>query len=292
MKAKNLNSSLNKTKSGKDFNLKKNLNSISSLKLKKNLTQTKSESKQIEFFQKQEKEDPNELKLKFIDDATFDIEKFMKTHTDEALRCKICEKLIKDGLSCYKCNLTFCGQCIKNELETHNKCPACYNIIFLEMLIPVDIQSKEYYKSKELICPYDRCKQLLNLSNARSHLEECIFNKVSNEKRQHITKIIFLEDKTDPFLKTHTLNYLIECNKKMCSDIDFSKTENNFKMSNFSNFSKSHDQVTVNVPHLIPRLNDLNLILRNNNEYLTNIMVDLARTTKNTNEKLKNMINC
>jgi ribonuclease HI len=48
----------------------------------------------------------------------------------------------------------------------------------------------------------------------------------------------------------------------------------------------------VNAPHLIPRLNDLNLILNNNNEYLTNIMVDLARTTKNTNEKLKNMINC
>ena len=227
MKTSNLNQS-SKTKPNdktiKEFLLKKDSGSMTSPTLKKTLSQSKTSLKKssdilpktvkhLKNFKgasiSPQKGESKDLKLKFVDTRSFDVEKFMKSHTEEVLRCKICDKLLSDALSCYKCNKSFCGLCIKKELEAHSKCPSCFNIVFPEMLTPVDIESQEFYKSKELLCPFDRCKQLLNLTNARSHIEECIFNKVSEEKKQHITKIISLENKTDPFLKTHMLDYLI-----------------------------------------------------------------------------------
>lgn len=238
---------------------------------------------------REDKNKNNEIKLKFVTNPSFDTEKFIKTITDEVIKCIVCKNLISDSLSCYKCNQTFCKICILKELEEHSKCPACYNIIFPEMLLPIDIQTNEFFKNKEFICPFNRCQQLLNLNNVRTHLDECIFNTVSEEKKQHITKIIYLDQTYDPVLKTHMLNYLKNTNSSNFKfdgsqyDAFFSMSKN-LPKSKHSPFNKESDYDDMNAK--------LKQKLDSTNDHMNKIIYDLAKLTKITNEKLKNMINC
>jgi hypothetical protein len=209
------------------------------------------------------------LRLKFFDQKNFDTEDFIKSHTDEKIKCIVCNGLLIDPVSCYKCSKNFCSKCIKSELLKHNKCPSCFNMIFPELMPQVDLLS-DGLKGKEIDCPYIGCKDKNSIMNIRTHLDSCIFKNIKSSKQKHVNKIIHQDPATDPLMKLHLLKFLKTSNSKVSYREDFSK--------------KPGIEFSSKLPDFKSQVGILN-------DHISKTILDLAKSTKITNEKLKNMIN-
>ena len=214
------------------------------------------------------------LKLKFQDTKDFNIEEFIKSHTDDHLKCIVCAKLLVEPVTCYKCSKYFCSLCIKSELEKHNKCPGCYNIVFQELMPIIDIDDWEIIKGKEIKCPFIGCKEKYSLMVIRSHLETCIFKLLKSRAKQHVNKIIYQDSSKDPQMKTHLLNYLKVSNSKITPP----------------NINEKKNNLTTEF-EFTSKLSDLNIHIGYVNDTFSKTILNLAIATKSTNEKLKTMIN-
>jgi hypothetical protein len=225
MKNKSLNSS--STKSFGKSTMRKSLQSTPTPSVKKSQEMHKSLKQAVNDFTKavkrEEKNDKvspkksdssfmrntdSTLKIKFFDEKKFDVEDFLKGQTDERIKCLICNLHLVDPLSCYKCSTNFCSKCIKAELNKHNRCPKCYDMIFPELMTNMDNEMLEGLKNKEIPCPFSGCKDKYSIVEIRTHLELCIFRNLKSDKQKHVNKIICQDANQDPLMKVHMLQYL------------------------------------------------------------------------------------
>lgn len=210
------------------------------------------------------------IKIKFFDERKFDIEDFLKAQTDDKIKCLICNLHLVDPLSCYKCSTNYCSKCIKAELTKHNRCPKCFDMIFPELMTNLDPEMLEELKSKEISCPFNGCKDKYPIVDIRNHLELCIFRNLKSDKQKHVNKIISQDPTQDPLMRVHMLQYLKNTNCRVYNKDDFSSTPGIEFSSKFPEF-KSH--------------------VSNLNDHFSKTILELAKSTKITNEKLKSMIN-
>jgi hypothetical protein len=210
------------------------------------------------------------IKIKFFDERKFDIEEFLKAQTHEKIKCLICKLHLVDPLSCYKCSTNYCSKCIKAELTKHNRCPKCFDMIFPELMTNLDAEMIEELKSKEIPCPFNGCKDKYPIVDIRTHLELCIFRNLKSEKQKHVNKIICQDPNQDPLMRVHMLQYLKNTNSRISNKDDFGSTQGIEFSSKFPEFKS-----------LVSNLND----------HISKTILELAKSTKITNEKLKSMIN-
>lgn len=241
-----------------------------------------------------------EFKLEFLPQKEFDIEEFIKSNTKEEIKCQICGKFYTFPLSCYKCNKIFCSECIKAKLEKQHKCPKCFNIIFHELMPALDEEKiKSLQLNQSIKCPYTGCKESHSITNIKHHLENCIFREASNTKMKHVNKIIYQSDHADPCMKTHMLNYLKFINTKIANlgggiyaNSNILNTNYNFQLSKNDNNTTSDGNIqSFSNINFSPKLSDFNGQAGFINDYISKSIMELAKTTKNTNETLKSLIN-
>jgi len=225
-----------------------------------------------------DKKEESEIKLVFLEPKKKRIdENFIRTNVDKKFLCSICEHLLKDPTECYKCLNLFCIECIKQKIEDFKKCPKCFNIIFRDMMRNLDMDKIENYRQARVKCPFVGCRENLRLKEIEEHLESCIFQDMTEKKKEGLNKLIFQNNSDDPIMKTHMLNFLKEINISL-------------KNINLNN-SKVSKPLTLEDLGFKSKLSDLKDQMNNLNEYTSKTMGDMTKLTKQTNANLKNLIN-
>jgi hypothetical protein len=238
--------------------------------------------------------DSSGLKLSFIPVKGFNAEKFVKEKTPEDVKCRVCDSLFKNPMACYKCSHKFCDKCIKETIEKFTKCPKCFSFIFYDMLEKVDIEKLDQEKiKKEIKCPFAKCKESYTIFEIKAHLDTCIFRDITEVQKEHTSKIIYKDKNFDPFMKTHLLNYLKWAN------INIPELKKLIETGNLTNLTAGIEKASTSnasIQNLIlPDYNSKSSNIKKSfnvlNDNITQSIVDLAKLTKTTNEKLKNLIN-
>jgi hypothetical protein len=272
MKSKNLSSTNKKLPSAKNKITKNAKAEINLAKKDTNIPAAKIEnylaSHQINVNPTYSDKWPN---LKFVNSKNFNIDDFIKYHTDDHLKCLICSQVLIDPVSCYKCNKISCSKCIKSELEKHSKCPGCFNIIFFELMPVIDINNWEVVKGKEVTCPYEGCIESFPIFTIRPHLETCVFKTLNKYSVKHVNKIIYEDKSKDPHMKTYLLDYLKNVNCKLNITNTTEDCNKEFEFESKLTCLKK-DCLSVN-------------------DTISKTILELAILTKSTNEKLKTIIN-
>jgi hypothetical protein len=215
-------------------------------------------------------------------------------------------------------------------LNTHSRCLYCYNIIFKDIAEKVNQNINEEYERHEVKCPYKKCKEIKKLKDIRDHIEECLYRDDQNDinKLEHIEKVVCFDNENDIYIQNHLMIYfkkqyeeyqkeLIKNNNiaqgtltnrtnktlKTMKSLRTSKSGSitGSKFSRFSHKSKMSPskkrqsmfnyQSFLDDNGFLPRSEDLKKIIDQTNEYIGKTVFDLASKTKETNEKLKKMVN-
>jgi hypothetical protein len=272
-----------------------------------------------------------ELKIKFSDTlrktASYEdqIKNYLKKNFDNNYLCSLCWGLFKEPVTCYKCEATFCKDCLRVQLDNKGKCSSCFNIIFLDKAKFYENDDYEVLYAKTILnCVYyPVCKKMCNLFEIIEHMSTCVFkdsklkydeilvSKYNNTNLQagnynsiynneilenneifNFHKLCYEDKSQDPFLKPHLFDYLERLNK--------AKTTRSF--GNIS-ISVGQTEITVNnkkqnlafnlenMKEFKSRLNQFNSVMNSLNNKIGDTIIDLANLTKISNDKMKGMIN-
>lgn len=82
--------------------------------------------------------------------------------------CKICLSIVKNPVSCNKCEDLFCSLCIKKSLQIKKECPNCREIL----VEPKEINRmvKRIIDEMKINCPFD-CEKIFPLQSLEKHLK-------------------------------------------------------------------------------------------------------------------------
>lgn len=208
---------------------------------------------------------PEEIKIKFTKENKFEINNFILHNINEDLRCIVCKLLFDNPITCYKCNTSFCTQCITKQLELHSKCPKCYQLIFIDLMKPDLAHEKEY--NSPFKCPHKDCHEVFLLKDLNRHLENCLFVR---KRSEYLDKLIYNDNHAnDPNMQKDLFDYMrgltiYQPNKQ---NVEF-KTD-------------------LKVNELIKKNNEMKLQFKKFNEYANKTMVDMFESSKVTNCKIK-----
>ena len=116
--------------------------------------------------------------------------------------CPLCQAIFVDPITCIKCNITYCKQCIS---QLNDNCPnKCNNTNFKENLLKKKISENLIFKNirKELLSKYVNIKGLKNhfninnINNLKNRFESIDIKQITNKEINNIktnkNEIIYL----------------------------------------------------------------------------------------------------
>ena len=255
-------------------------------------------------------------------------EEYFRKVLDPKLLCYKCKLLYTNPISCYKCEKVYCSECLEWELNSHSRCLYCFNIVFKDIAQRVNGDINEEYEKHEVKCPYKKCKEVKKLKNIREHIADCLYRDDQNDKNklEHIEKVVCFDNENDIYVQNHLMNYFKkqyeEYQKELLKNNNIAqgtitnrtnrtiktmktiKTMNSISGSKYSRFSNKSKlspskkreslfnyQSFLDDNEFTPKSEELKKILEVTNEYIGKTVFELASKTKETNEKLKNMVN-
>jgi len=255
-------------------------------------------------------------------------EEYFRKVLDPKLLCYKCKLLYTDPIACYKCDKVYCMKCLEWELNSHSRCLYCFNIIFKEIAQRVNENINEEYNKHEVKCPYRKCKEIKKLRDIREHIEDCLYRDDQNDinKLEHIEKVVCFDNENDIYVQNHLMNYFKkqyeEYQKELLKNNNIAqgtmtnrtnrtnktlKTMKTNTMNSGSKFSRYSNKSKVspskkreslfNYQSFLddngfkPKSDDLKKLVDTTNEYIGKNVYELASKTKETNERLKNMVN-
>ena len=187
----------------------------------------------------------------------------------ESLICSICYDILDHPLECNNCHNLFCGNCIKDYLNSKDKfrrlyyCPLCRSKRnnFSEN-VEVNNLLSEYKKSGKKLCI--KCNNVVEKNKYKSHINKC-WHKCSKCQKIFIDENKFLKHfdthgkkEMDNLINTSS-NKKIELNKKLKeekSEDDFGKIRREKFVNNLNN-SNLNETKTNNSIQIIDK-NDYN----------------------------------
>ena len=93
------------------------------------------------------------------------------------LLCPICKELVRDAITCSKCNDNFCKRCINTWQSTgHKDCPCCQQTWTHRNL---DKALQKILDSYLIMCKYPECSEIVKCRDLNGHMEECKYKKIS-----------------------------------------------------------------------------------------------------------------
>ena len=236
---------------------------------------------------KNNKSNLENIKLKFIEDET-QSQRMKKKYgniygIDSSLVCNTCHFLPDNPTICYKCNTLFCRKCLEKFVNEKQRCPKCLKLISSSALQKINLYN--IYSKTKAKCPFNGCKEFLDLNLLCEHVKECVYKEVKSKKEvKRINKFVILSFEDDPYTKLFYTNYCIEKNKSDISFHNFSTVFNYDEfIENFNNWVKGKCSYDTN-------LESMNKDIKNADNKVNKDLLDIAKLTKDTNEVIKNML--
>jgi len=255
-------------------------------------------------------------------------EEYFRQVLDPKLLCFKCKQLYTDPIACYKCGKVYCFNCLEWELNSHSRCLYCFNIVFKEIAERVNEDIMLEYDRNEVKCPYHKCKEVKKLRYIRDHVTECLYRDDKNDinRLEHIDKVVCFNNDNDIYVQNHLLAYfkkqyeemqleqinqgktgktmnktlnLTQGSKKSIYIPDVYATRySRFSIANTKDVNKSSPRKKIynynsflDDNEFIPKHKELKTLIDNTNEHIGRIVYELANKTKESNEKIKKLIN-
>ena len=101
----------------------------------------------------------------------------------DLIKCSLCNKILKEPMSCKSCQKTYCKTCIENWSKINNKCPnKCENSKYVK-----SIDKSALLSNLKFLCK--NCKEEIKYNHIESHLKSgCETNLTSSTIYQTIYK--------------------------------------------------------------------------------------------------------
>jgi hypothetical protein len=177
----------------------------------------------------------------------------------EELKCGICLEIFRKPIVTHCCRQTFCEDCIKSWLRSHNLCPFDRQPITSQQLLQPQRLVTNILDKLDIRCSFESngCKEVLKLGQLSQHLvNECDYNP------ERVCRKCDLKIGSD-FSRHNCVQNLIQLNKSLKENLKRIESEKQTKVQKYLEFGLKIQNLEKEIKFLSEENSNLKNLVKN-----------------------------